>query len=202
MQRQTAIVVVVLVTITLLFFMGVGAGLLQGDGKRSSPRDSPPDWVAWMGGLLAPFSPRVDLERLQCANQPLSKPFRLDRGSPQCEFTFSPTDNERPRQATLEVNPASASVYVRSEQKPPPDHDPACVPEGGLRGPLILKVSYGEPPSEACWLPLKPTDKRTPSGGRVQVLEVRFAVLEEGGTVVLECKGCSDERRLELAFAR
>lgn len=209
MQRQTAIVVVVLVTITLLFFMGVGAGLLQGERKGSSQGDAArhgqQGWVAWMGGLLAPFGPRVDLDRLQCANQPLSRPFWLDRDGQGCSFTIGAADSERPRQATLQVNPSQAAVYVLSEGKPP-GRDPACVPRSAeLRGPLVLQVEYTPRGAEAleqpCWLPVQPTEKRSGSG-RTRVLEVRFAVLKDGGTVALTCKGCSGEHRIELGFVR
>jgi len=211
-QRQTVIVAVVLVTIAVLFFMGVGVGLLRSDGKGSSYGDASrrgqEGWVAGLGGLLAPFGPKVDLGRLECAGQPLTRPFRLDAGRPSCSFGIGETDGERPRQATLEVNPSSASVYVASEGEPPrgQDPDPACVPKGGaLRGPLILMVEYtprgADPFKKPCSLPVKPTARRTGSGTS-QVLEVRFAVLQEGGTVTLRCEGCSNERRLDLELAR
>jgi hypothetical protein len=210
MQRNTTIVIVVLAAIGLLFLMGVGTVVLRGDGEGSRQRAASDQaqggWVAGLGGLVAPFGPKLDVETLQCGPQKLSRPFRLDGDRPACSVVIGPSASERPRRAVLSVEPVDASVYVLSEGEPPPDSDPACRPaDSSLPGRLVLKVEYaprGEEPLERpCWLRVRPTERRT-GAGVTQRLEVGFAVLKEGGTVSLTCEGCSAERRLDLEFVR
>lgn len=144
---------------------------------------------------------KVDLDGLQCAQQPVARPFSLNKSRKACEIRIPPDRDTEVRTAKLQVsngNPSAGTpdVYVFAEfdesDFPERERDPAkCFTADSPPGAFRLEVVYDSGESVdnswSCWL-------RQDRGEPVSIV-----ALEDGGRLNLECVGCdSGSRSLSL----
>ncbi len=196
MDNKSKLVIIGLVVVAVLFFIGLGTGLALNDGAKPEPSEYKPDaWVNVMAGLLAPFGPSLDVNRLQSNCQRSEKTFLLTKASPSCEITIPPAD-ERYRKATLRVNEGVELFVAVFEQKKSTATRGAvmqlqAVPT--LKLQLKNQVKVQPKPSK-----LKLTLKYVPTGeseGKVARWvspdPFRLTVLADGGVLKLDCADCA-----------
>lgn len=185
MNNQQKLVVVILIILGLLFFLGVGAGVRFNSSKKGKPslasENSRPGLVEVIDEWLAPFGPRLTLNRVYCNDHPITQTFQLTQAEPECILTFPPaTGNELSRKASLRVLGGAGIpmyfAYGKPDQKPGEPPDPCLDAEPpGLN---LIFAELGETPSTECWSE-KPPGK-----------PVRIIALKKAATLRLVCEAC------------
>lgn len=196
MDRKSKLVIVGLIVVAVLFFIGLGAGLALNDGGEPEPSEYKPDaWIDVMAGLLAPFGPVLDVNRLESNCQRSAKTFLLTKTSSSCKIRIPPAD-ERYRKATLRVNEGvELRVAVFEEKKPTATRGTVMQLQAVPTFKLQLKNQVKVQPKAS---KVKLTVKYIPEGESERVVSrwvspdpFRLTVLELGGVLKLDCADCT-----------
>ncbi len=194
--------ILLIIAAVVLYAGALTLGLFTNQTREAPSADqSGRDWLASLGGMTAGFAPRLDLKRLRCNGQPVSRPFMLTQAAESCELSIPGDADEDYRHATLELLPAGGSsrpgVYIRAKYEqgrfPVERRDPAsCFLDGEelphafhLEVRLRVEDEDLDDPWE-CWLQHKAEDP------------VSLTVMKEGGRITLRCAGCDNDARQEI----
>jgi hypothetical protein len=194
---------ILLVVVAVVLYAGaLTLGLFTNQTREAPSADqSGRDWLVSLNGMTARFAPHVDLKRLRCNGQPVSRPFRLTHAAQLCELDVPGSADEDYRQTTLELLPgeggAKPGVYIRAKYEqgrfPVEQRNPAsCFLDGEeLPHAFRLEVRLAAEDEDLndpweCWLQHKAEDS------------VSLTVMQEGGRITLRCAGCDDDTRREI----
>lgn len=197
---KTGILLIVLAVV--LYAGALTLGLFNNETSEPPAADQGGrDWLASLGGMTSRFSPRLDVKKLKCNGQPVSRPFTLTQAEDSCELAFAGDADEDYRQANLELLPpqgtTTAGVYIRAKYEqdrfPIQRRDPAsCFLDGEpLPHDFRLEVRYAADDEDLdnpweCWLR---HDADEP---------VSLTVMKDGGRLLLRCAGCDSDTQREI----
>lgn len=207
MDKKSKVIVVALIVTGVVFAFGLGSTLVPKKDEDKGPGGYQSGWLKGMDNLLGRFSPQLDRGRLPldtaCKEQP-GKPdsaYKLTSNT-ACNIDISGAGDDY-QTATLLVSNAT-NILV-----PCPEQESSATERGMLARikikPMVMQV---KPPVVA--LPAGATLKviYTPQGKTPQKPEctgkdeVRLVVLKEGGSLKLQCTGCSTSRFVKVDFKK
>lgn len=228
-MKQNKLVIVVLVIIAVLFVLGLSSDFFRGDDKDDDKSISKVEKFKdrWLGALdqaMAPFQDTLDSRRLdpkeQC--QIDDNTFKLTKNRKRCTIAIARRDGAAAQKAVLSVKPGNVKVWI-----PYPKDEPCPTATRGSRVTLGKfkpskatigiakikpfktkpgKIKPGQAQGGASQKSLRldfiytPADE-DPQKARCEASgEVKLMVLEEGGTLKLECRGCDDNKSITVAL--
>jgi hypothetical protein len=177
--------------LAVLYFVVVGFGIWRNGGEQRTPA-----WAEALDGVSSWFAPKLSLARLRCNDQPVASDFRLTEAQTKCVIGISRDGRYDYRKAKLVVVASQAvqqlGVYTFAKLDKndlPAGND--CKAENVLPQ-FRLQIEYtpndGDKGGSSCYLEAKPNKATT------------LTVLQDGGTLTLECKGCSAAAAREVVL--
>lgn len=215
-MKQNKVVIVVLVIVALLFVLGLSSGVFRSKDNKddnltmSKAEKQDTGWMAWLNDAMKPFRPSLDSQRLAppatCRTD--NRSFRLT-DEKACDIPIAPSiDGKEVENADITVEDPKVSVqlaYFSDEKDSESTRGmpislgkvktakkvidigklrPPKVPTGSIQTPLELTVVY-----------LPKGEEKEPNKKMAVEGEVRLTVLEKGGTLRLQCKGCNAQNQ-------
>ncbi len=179
-MKQNKLVIVVLIILAVLFALGQSANLLRDKKENKFSLDKAKKYIGFIDRAMARFSPVLDSGRLKnSVCKTVDKPYTLTNED-ACDINIDESkDKAKFEKAILTVKPDNVKVKV-----PYPKDEPCPETTKDRTDPnqhLELSVVY------------------IPKGGKeekkkcVVTGDVNLMVLEKGGTLRLQCKGCNQK---------
>ena len=207
MDKRSKVVIGALIVFGLLYAFGLGSTLVPKKDEDKGPGSYQSSWLDGMDRLIQRFSPRLDPQRLQpeaaCNKQPDGS-YRLTSGTP-CNIRIARDTKAKDdyQTATLLIRNA-ATINVPC----PPKNDTTT--ERGAPALLRFKPAIVMQPKPIVAIPAGATLMvvYTPEGKSAEAPacpgknEVRLVAGKAGGTLTLQCSGCSTSRFVELGFKK
>jgi hypothetical protein len=215
-MKQNKVAIVVLVIIALLFVLGLSSGVFRSKGdndgnltmSKAEKRDA--GWMAWLNDAMKPFRPSLDSRRLapQAACRTGDRSYRLTDEKTCIIQIAASIDGEAVENADITVEDPKVSVKLRyySDEKDSEStrgmpaalgrvktakkmldigkFKPPRIPTDSIQHPLELTVIY-----------LPQGEEKKPNKTMAVEGEVRLTVLEKGGELQLQCKGCNRQNK-------
>jgi hypothetical protein len=173
MDKKTKIAIVVLIVFALLFFSGVGMNLVPKQRDSIDSRDeyekADGGWEKTLGEWMAPFTPSLDVSKLLHNNR-VSCKSRAYQNIHKVILLSKANDS-----CTIKIPRLRNEEYSKGKL--------SLVDSGATVTVRYLPNgdSSDEEPEAIILVPIKaPSFKPT-----------SFVVLEKGGTLIVECEGCS-----------
>jgi hypothetical protein len=202
------VVIVALVVIGLLFAFGLGTNLMPKEDEDKGPGGYQSGWLEGMDRLMGRFSPRLDRGRLQpdrACNKQKGGGYKFTSNT-ACNIGIASLAEDAKddyQTATLLVSNA-ANISV-----PCPEQG-ASATERGMLARIKVKpmVMQAKPPVVAFPAGATLTVVYTPKGKNPEKPacpgkdEVRLVALKEGGSLRLQCNGCSTSRFVKVDFKK
>ena len=173
MDKKSKIAIVVLIVFALLFFSGVGMNLVPKQRDSIDSRDkyekAGGGWETTLGEWMAPFTPSLDVSKLLNNNRASCKSRAYQNIH---KVILLSKANKR---CTINIPRLSDEEYSKGKL--------SLVDSGAKVTVRYLPNgdSSGEEPETIILKPVKSTSFKATS----------FVVLERGGKLIVECKGCS-----------
>lgn len=167
--------IIVLVVVAVLFYLTLGVGIMRDDKIEETPE--PPGWTHWLDRLTAPLQPRLEPSEVTYHERPRKRPrlreWTLDGGE-MLEFRVLASNKESRRaEFVIESDGAGATIT----------YDCECTIDGEAVDPSTLP----EPPDPDA-------EAASPWPAFPGTITVRFAVLQDGGTVTFAGEGEGSHR--------
>jgi hypothetical protein len=225
-MKQNKLVIVVLVVIAVLFVLGLSSGVFRDKEKNddaltmSKAQFYKERWVASINGALSPMGDKLKLGRMivpaECKADGQS--FKLTRQTPSCDITIKVKKRASVQKAVLSIKTDRVRTRVSY-----PDDQP-CAPAAAVstRGTLASGNKFKKLKLNPNLGEIKPGRVKGGDTGALQALtldviytprgkseqskrcvvtgDIDLAVLEKGGTLRLECKGCQDDKSIVVAL--
>lgn len=226
-MKQNKLVIVVLVIVAVLFVLGLNSGFFRDKEDdhdtltMSKAQFYKKRWVASLEGILSPMRDKLDMGRLtvpgNCKKE--NQSFKLTKQMPACVITIKGDEDASVQKAVLSVKPANARLrvaYPADEPCAPPTG--AATTRGGTAStkklktfktkPNFVKVAPGRIQGgqagvlQALTLDVVYTPAgESPQSKRCVVADdIDLVVLDKGGTLRLECKGCEKNKSITVAL--
>lgn len=221
-MKQNKVAIVVLVIVALLFVLGLSSGVFRSkddkDDKLTMSKAEKQDtgWMAWLNDAMKPFRQSLDSRRLapRATCQTGDRSYRLT-DEKTCNIKIAASiDEEEVENADITVEDPKVSVKLRyySNGKDPESEKDSestrgmpislgkvktakkLIDIGKLRPPKTPTSSI-QPPLELTVVYLPEGEENEPNNTMAVEGAVRLTVLEKGGTLRLQCKGCNGQNK-------
>lgn len=223
-MKQNKLVIMVLVVIAVLFVLGLSSGAFRNKDKKnddlsmSKAQELKNSWIGNLDDVMAPFRSSLDIRRIkkrpEC--QVSDGIYKLTGKQDTCKIIIAAKDGADIEEAVLSVKEGNVNLqvpYPDDEPDPTVSRGPQILPGRLDRAKTITDIAGIRPgiglpgvsqptlqlsvvfiPADG---PANGDDKKT----RWEVTkEVNLMVLEKGGTINLECKGCSDKQTVTVTL--
>lgn len=222
-MKQNRLAILVLVIIAVLFVLGLSSGLFlhkdekDNDLSMSKAQELKASWLANLEGVMSPFRSSFDIRRIkhrpEC--QVSDGIYKLTGKQDTCKIIIAAKDGADLEEAVLSVKEGNVKLQV-----PYPDESDPTV----SRGPQILpgRLNHSKTITDIAGIrpgiglpgvsqqPLQLSVVFMPAEGSANsddkktiwevTKEVKLMVLEKGGTINLECKGCRDNQTVTVTL--
>jgi len=199
------VVIVTLIVLGLLFALGLGSMRLPKKDEDKGPGGYQSGWLKGIDFRMGRFSPRLDNGRLEpdaACNRQQDGGYKLTANTP-CNIVIAGAKDDYQTATLLVSNAANISIPCPPQQGTSPT-------ERGMLARIKLKpiAMQAKPPVVALPTGATPEVVYTPKGEDRQEAkcpgkdEVRLVVLKEGGSLRLQCNGCSTSRFVNVDFKK
>ena len=203
MDKKSKLIIVALVVVGLLFGLGLGSMRLPKKDEDKGPGGYQSGWLEGIDYLMGRFSPPLDKGRLGPAecDKPQDGGYKLTGNTP-CNIVIAGAEDDYQTATLLVSNAANISVPC-----PPKQGDQTT--ERGMLARIKVKpiAMQAKPPVMALPAGTTLSVVYTPDGEDSEEGpmcpgkdEVRLVVLKEGGSLRLQCNGCSTTRFVNVDF--
>jgi hypothetical protein len=224
-MKQNKLVIVVLVVIAVLFVLGLSSGGFRKKDKKDDDLSMSKaqelkknSWIGNLDNLIAPFRSSLDFGRIkkhpEC--QVSDGIYKLTGKQDTCNIIIAAKDGADIEEAVLSVKEGNVNLmvpYPDDKSDPTVSRGPQILPGRLKHSKAITDIAGIRPGAGLPGVSQQPLQLSVvfmpaegPANGDDQKIrwevtkEVKLMVLEKGGTINLECKGCRDNQTVTVTL--
>ena len=213
MDTKSKVVIAVLVVLGVLFISGLGTNLVFSKKVEGRDVDYRPAWLRTLGRLTEGFSPRLDGSRLRAGPGCRQKNDGFEfSGDGKCNITITalPENSDDDYQtATLRVsNAVTVNVPCPDDQETATTRGAAFSTRLKVIPTVLMKPAHPMASSVSAatisvvYTPTGKTMESPRCTANDPKDEVRLVTRKAGGILMLECRGCSANRKVQVDFKK